>query len=45
LAGHVVWIGDLRNTYKMLLRKHIVDGYFEPVIVVQLTVLFASPGI
>jgi len=43
LAGHVVGIGDLRITHKILLRKYIVDGSFEPGIVVQLTVLFASP--
>jgi len=43
LAGHVVGIGDLRNTYKILLRIHIVGGSFENGNVVQLTVLFASP--
>jgi hypothetical protein len=45
LAGHLFRIGDLRNTYKILLRNHIVDGYFAAGMVVRLTVLFASPTV
>jgi hypothetical protein len=35
LDGHVVWMGDVSNTYRTLVRKFSVGGYCGARIVVQ----------